>query len=149
MHEPLAESGLGLTLMPAAQQRRLHMSDSHNQPTSLSELQRFMHLVACDGRFLAEVVNDPGGVAKKLGTDLSPDVQAQFREKSLDQHLAELWLIKYPAKQMEAVSDYVINVVIVVVVAIAAIVLIDGIVALVGQRPKRPIDRSPHAHLKL
>jgi hypothetical protein len=147
MPEPLTESGLGLTLMPAAQQRLLDMSATPSQPISLSELQRFLHLVVCDGRYLDQVVNDPQGVAKKLGLDLSPEAEAQFREKSLDQHLVELCVIKYPAMQLELVIDIVVVVFIAVVVSIAAIYIYDRYHG--GERKKPPIDRSAHAHLKL
>lgn len=144
-HEDVRRSHLSLELMPAVQRRRLDLSVTHTQPVSLSELQRFTHLVVCDGRFLEQVGHDPSGVAKNLGLDLPPEAEAQFRRKPLHQHLIDLWAVKYPGSRFEAVSDYVILVVLAVALAIAAIAIIDIFV----KGPKRPVDRSPHAHLKL
>jgi hypothetical protein len=149
MHNTLAESSVGLTLMPIAQQLRVDMSATPSQPILASELQRFLHLVLCDGRFLDQVATDPRGVANKLGFDLSPEAEAQFREKSVDQHMLELLTIKYPATLSKDVPDYVVVGILIVGVAVIVVGILDGIVVVVADTPKRPRDRSARAHLKL
>jgi hypothetical protein len=120
---------------------------SMRRPESLqaaTPLQQFLDRVVCDGRFLDTVIQDPRAVADTLGIELSPETEAQVKEKSLNAHWADFYANGYGMMPIG------------IMIGIVGVCILLGIVVVVawkythkaaGMMPVR--DVSPHALAKL
>src|SRR5207247_7112227 len=104
------------------------------QPVIQSELHRFLDAVICDGRFLQLLTRDPRFVAERVGFELSPETEAELREKSLERHLTDLYASRYPSLLAP----------IAIVIIVAAIIIIIAItISRYSSKRESPVnDRS-------
>jgi hypothetical protein len=145
MQEMSVQSKQVPLLLPGSTQRPTALAEAPPSPPLQSELHRFLDLVICDGRYLNEVATDPRLVADWLGFDLSAETEAELRAKSLEQHVAGLYVQELPAAVIPVSA-------IGIVVIPVAVAVVAGIAYVRYSSPKRTemvSDRSPRANLKL
>jgi|SRR5215831_4535412 len=106
-------------LIPGVSEQTSRLAAASAQPAPMTELQRFLHRVICDGRFIEEVSTDPQRVAEELEFDLSRETADQVKSKELREHVGDLCETRFEALGPIAIVIIVAAIIIIIAITIS------------------------------